>query len=196
MANHYLSHTVAQLDEAIGKVLSGNLDIPLQEKTVTPSDEQQVIVPDSVYKGLSKVTIKAIPDDYTNGVYSNGYNDGYVEGIASIPRVDSITTSGTYDTASYHADYYGAITSDGKLLLVVEGGTSTSYEAVNFTVTSVPSGVTLYNQSSTTDTSGTSGAAYVAVFTGITSSVNIALDFSGRDATNDYVTCAVTITYS
>lgn len=61
MSNYYLNHTGAQLDEAIRKVLSGELDVPLQEKTVSPTTSQQIVSPDSAYKGLSKVTVNAMP---------------------------------------------------------------------------------------------------------------------------------------
>lgn len=80
MANYYLSHTAAELDEAVRKVLSGELDVPLQEKTVTPTLEEQIITPDSEYKGLSQVTIGAVPQSYLDDAWDIGYDEGYETG--------------------------------------------------------------------------------------------------------------------
>lgn len=45
--------------------MSGTEDVKPQSKTVTPSTEQQVIVPDEDYNYLSQVTVKAIPYNET-----------------------------------------------------------------------------------------------------------------------------------
>ena len=110
------------------------------------------------------------------------------------PTVKSITPGGSYDGASYHGDYWAAIDANGNLLLVVEGGTSTSYESIYFTAASVPTGVTLVDQSYYSYSSMTASKPYVAIFSGVTTSVDIALNFSGTNTSSDYVTCQVTIT--
>lgn len=115
---------------------------------------------------------------------------------AASPQVKSITVGGEYDSTTYHGDYWAAIDANGNLLLVVEGGTSSAYESVLFEAKSLPNGVTLVNQSYTNGLSMTVGMAYVAIFSGVTASADVVLDFSAINGTSDTVTCDVTITMS
>ena len=38
--------------------------IDLQTATITPSKEEQIVVPDSEHDGLSQVSVEAIPEEY------------------------------------------------------------------------------------------------------------------------------------
>ena len=132
-----------------------------------------------------------------NGTNGKIVADNFPDEIANITtgfKVNSITTSGTYDTSTYHGSYWAAIDDNGNLLLVVEGGTSTAYESIYFASSSLPSGVTLVNQSYYSYASMTASKAYVAVYSGVTSSVDIALAFNTRNSSSDHVQCDVTIT--
>ena len=44
-----------------------------QEKTVIPTQEQQIILPDSGYGALSKVTVEPIPHNYGLVTFNGGY---------------------------------------------------------------------------------------------------------------------------
>ena len=109
------------------------------------------------------------------------------------PEVNSITATGSYTSSTYQQGYWAAITNGKQLIITVKGGTSTSYESIYFTNASVPSGVTLLGQSYYSYSSMTAGQMYVAVYSGITSDVNITLNFNSTNSSSDYVQCAVTI---
>ena len=119
----------------------------------------------------------------------------YVQGVEYY--VPSLTFSGTYATATYFAEANCSCFRDaaGRIALVMQGGTTSSYENLYFTLTdSSGLGVTLAGQSVYTYASATIGQYYVAVLTGITKPVNIAVALSARNSTSDYVTCAITVT--
>jgi hypothetical protein len=149
---------------------AGKADIKLQSKTVEPTGEVQTIAPDEGYAGLSEVVVGAAQQTL---------------------QVKSIKTEGAYNTGGYHGDCYAAFDNSGNLFICVIGSDSNSYESVNFSALSVPDGCTLLTQTgtSTTDVS----VPHVAIFTGLTTSVDIVLSFTTRNSNTDSVGCNVTI---
>lgn len=110
---------------------------------------------------------------------------------------DSITPTGTYATSTYYNTTYGVLVGycpDGSVLISMKGGTSTSYENLNFSLASAPDGVTIETSSTAWDTSDPAGNLYVCRLKGIVGKVNIAIAMSAVNATYDYVTCAITVT--
>lgn len=92
----------------------------MQEKEVTPTKEIQEIKADQQYDGLSKVIVKAIPDEYIipNGdinITENGTYDvtNKVNAIVNIPEKKlgskTITTNGTYKASDDNLDGYSEV---------------------------------------------------------------------------------------
>lgn len=126
--------------------------------------------------------------------------ENYVDPSSYVQRLvtndDAITPTGTYATSTYYDTTYGVqigYCPDGSVLISMKGGTSTSYENLNFNLYSAPDGVTIETSSNSWDTSDPAGNLYVCRLKGITSRVNIAIAMSTVNATYDYVTCAITV---
>ena len=92
----------------------------MQEKEAIPTKEQQEIVPDKNYDGLSKVTVNAIPDEYIipNGeleIIQNGIYDVSSKASAkvNVPEkvlgTKTITKNGTYNATDDNLDGYSKV---------------------------------------------------------------------------------------
>lgn len=117
-----------------------------------------------------------------------------VPSAPEVIKVNSITTSGDYDSSDYHGDYYAAIDASGNLLLSVIGGASTNYESIYFNCVSLPSGASLVNQTYYSYASMPTQSLYTVILRGLTTSVDIALNFNAVNTDNDFTKCEVTIT--
>lgn len=98
---------------ALPEAGSGEVEITLQEKSVTPTKSAQAVTADSGYDGLSKVNVGAIPDEYivpsgTKTITANGEHDvtSFAKASVNVPIPDgyvkpsgtlNITENGTYD---------------------------------------------------------------------------------------------------
>lgn len=91
-----------------------------QEKTIIPTKEEQVVIPDDNIFALSKVTVEKIPDEYIipNGdieINSNGTYDvtEKANAIVNVPEkqlgTKTITTNGTYNASDDNLDGYSSV---------------------------------------------------------------------------------------
>ena len=92
----------------------------MQEKEAIPTKEQQEIVPDKNYDGLSKVTVNPIPDEYIipdgnleinqNGTYDvNNYSSAEVNVPEKVLGTKTITSNGTYNAVDDNLDGYSQV---------------------------------------------------------------------------------------
>ena len=188
-AKHILNGKTAIVN---GEKLTGTMPV-VNETTYTPTTSNQIISAGQYLQGDQTIKGDAnlVAENIKSGVSIFGITGTHSGGF----QVKSITTSGNYNSSAYRGSYWAAIDNNGNLLLVVTGGTNTSYESIYFPDFSAPSGVTQVGESFSTYTSMTASMLYCTVFSGITSNVSINLEFSARNGTYDRVTCITTITY-
>lgn len=115
MGNFYLSHSAAELDEAVGKVLSGEAfnkkytegyndgyekgleeaTPTLQSKEVIPSLVEQTITADTGFDGLLSVFVQAVPKSILDAEYQKGYDEAFELYKPYKQEVPYIQSSGT-----------------------------------------------------------------------------------------------------
>ena len=88
-----------------------------QEKTVIPSREQQIVLPDKEYTSLSKVTIESIPSDY---IKPSGTLD--------------IATNGEYDVKQYEKANVSIVGFNAKMLTT----TTSQKRIISSLITEIP----------------------------------------------------------
>lgn len=130
------------------KVVSGGeVEVVLQNKTVTPTKATQNVVADSGYTGLGRVTVQAIPSEYivpngTKEITANGIHDvtdkasvsvnvpipdGYIQPSGSV----DITENGTHDVTEYASVNVNVSTGTTEIwTFTMEDGTEITKEVV------------------------------------------------------------------
>lgn len=115
-----------------------------------------------------------------------------------ITNDDSIVPTGTYATSTYYNVDFGVkigYCPNGDIILAMKGGTSTSYENIVFLLGSAPDGVSIVTTSSTSyDTANSAGGLYCCVIKGLTVPSTIAVEYSERNTSYDYISFKIIIT--
>lgn len=124
------------------KGVSGGGNYNLQTKSVTPTKEQQSVVPDQGYYGLSAVTVGAIPENYQD-VSATTAAPGDVLANKVFIDADGVTQAGTMpdngavskvlDATTGNQEYTvpaGKHSGTGKVSVVLETKSATPAEAV------------------------------------------------------------------
>lgn len=110
----------------------------------------------------------------------------------------TLTFSGTYATSTYftQAGCYMASTANGQVIVVIQSGTSASYENVLFTIASQPASIGILTNTATPYASNATQQYFCCILTNVTQKINVAVDFNTINATYDYVNANLTITYA
>ena len=119
-----------------------------------------------------------------------GYNKNLVSG--------EITVSGAYATPSYNYPTDGIRTaftgSNGSIYIICQGHDTTTCENIHFTLATVPTGVSIANQTIYDNSYTDKGGLYICKITGITKPVTISINVNGRNSSYDYYTYDITLT--
>ena len=165
--------------DLIGKVIvasDGSSDINNQDKTVTPTESQQVVTYDSAqgYTGLGTVTVNAISSTYVG---------------SDVPRRDSADLTASGATVSVPSGYYADNESKS-----VASGAVTAPESISATGATVATGTNTLTLSKTVSvTPNVTTAGYISNGTAGNSSVSLTASVNTRSS-SDLTVSGATVT--
>lgn len=138
----------------------------MQEKEAIPTKEQQEIVPDKNYDGLSKVIVDKIPDEYIiptgnieitkNGIYNVREKETANVNIPMLKLgTKNITSNGTYKASDDELDGYSEVNVETSGVDIndyfkptIAAATNTQYtNGVNAIIKKIPDTITIYGDS-------------------------------------------------
>lgn len=154
--------------------LSDEGDIPLQTKTVTPSETAQAITPDNGYYALDKVNVGAISSSYVG---------------SDIARRSSSDLTASGATVTVPSGYYSAQASK-----TVASGSVTAPTSIGGTAATVTTGTNTLTLSKTVSvTPNVTAAGYISSGTAGNSSVSLTASISTRSS-SDLTVSGATVT--
>jgi hypothetical protein len=183
-----LNNNMQTLDERYGQLAEG-----LLERTNQSSIEEALNSLEGLYD-VSNATATA--EDIVNGktAYING---GLTIGTLKPRQQINVTLTGNSTYMGYVSGYGAGIDQNGNLVIWATSNT-TNYEHFNFVNTSIGAGKIGVGWNITTayDTADPAEVPHACTITGLAdySTINIELNVSGVDSTDDYITIKVTLT--
>ena len=199
-----MSFTIPLQGEDIARLISsiGNVDdLQTNAKETLVEALNELFTSAGNGKALlaAAITGRGVDTAATDSFATMAANVGLIKGGLErlVSNDESIVPTGTYADSTYYDTTYGVAVGycpDGSVLISMKSGTSTAYENLNFTLSAAPEGVAIQASDTDYDTADPAGNLYVCRLTGITAPVTISIAMDARDATDDYVTCAITVT--
>lgn len=192
---------IAEVDNSVGNLSSlatsakSDLVSAVNELFTSASNFKSTIATAITGQGVSTSSSATVATMASNiAKIRQGYLKPYVT------NGESITPTGTYATSTYYDTTFGVkigYTAGGDVLLLMQGGTTTGYETLQFVLDpSSMSGVTITRRDMSADSSVGNKTAmiYGCVLSGITRNCTISVTMSSYNASYDYTQCTIKVT--
>ena len=156
----------AQGNTIVGQLSPGGGGTLQDNKTVSPTESQQVVEPDTGYDGLAQVTVSAISSSYVG---------------SGITRRDSTSLSASGATVSVPAGYYSSAASKA-----VGSGSATAPASISASSATVSTGTNTLTLSKTVSVTPSVTAGYISSGTAGNSSVSLTASVTTQAAQTIY----------
>ena len=154
------------------------------------------------YEANQGIARLATVDDILIGYSKKNINRNETGKVRTIARLQNeswtggLSFTGTYANATYFTESGCSLDVEkesGRAFLTIQGGTSSGYENILFSLASAPDGVKMLTTQQYTHASNNVGNYYTCVLTGVDRRINVFVDLNAVNATYDSVTASITV---